>query len=351
MDRTNRIPGVLLAAVLLGAGSMNASAQSDDSDAGAPGATSPDVPMDTSAFEARRALRLRSSDTTNALHITLPPPDHTPESAPAGGNGPVQVAFDRDMPAEYESNLTSHMDWVPLEDGTFASHASVTSPGATDMRMGVNVDLPPEAEIRFFGTDSTQSYSVVTREDISWKGFEPQTLWSPIVEGETIGIEIVLPSKESLSTFTFEIDGVSHGYLGNGGFGPVPQLCSNQVDAICRTSRFVSGRIGTVGQISYQSDSGGRFVCSGTMMNDKDGRHFIPYFLTANHCISSQTEARSIVAQWYYLRATCGGSTIHSRYFRTNFGANHVSHESKAGLVVPRLQVQNAKSPILFRLD
>ena len=322
MVRTNRIPGVLLAAVVLGAGSMNASAQSDDSYDGALGATSPDVPMDTSAFEARRALRLRSSDTTNALHITLPPTDHTPESAPAGGNGPLQVAFDRRLPEEYEGNLSSQMDWVPLEDETFASQASVTSPGATDMRMGVRVDLPPEAEIRFFGTDSTQNYPVVTREDISWKGFEPQTLWSPIVEGETIGIEIILPSKESLSTFTFEIDGVSHGYLGNGGFGPVPQLCSNQVDAICRTNRFNSALIGTVAQISYRSDSGGGFVCSGTMMNDKDERHFIPYFLTANHCISSQNEARSIVARWYYLPATCGSTARHSRYFRTDFGAN-----------------------------
>ena len=220
MDRTNRIPGVLLAAVLLGAGSMNASAQSDDSDAGAPGETSPAVPMDASVFEAHRALRLRSSDTTNALHITLPPPDQTPESASSVGDGPVQVAFDRDMPEEYEGNLSSQMDWVPFDDETFASQASVTSPGATDMRMGVRVDLPPEAEIRFFGTDSTQNYPVVTREDISWKGFEPQTLWSPIVEGETIGIEIILPSKESLSTFTFEIDGVSHGYLGNGDSDP-----------------------------------------------------------------------------------------------------------------------------------
>ena len=322
MGKRHRGLAMVIGVVLLGAASTVAPAQSDDSVADAPGAMSPGAPTDASALEARRASRLHGYDTTGALHITLLPPARTPESASSGGDGPLQVSFERGMPAEYEGNLSSRMKWVPNEDGTAATQASVTSPGATNMRMGVQVDLPPEAEIRFFGADPTANHPVVTREDISWKGSEPQTLWSPIVEGQTIGIEIVLPSEESLSDFRFEIDGVLHGFLEDGGFGFTPQLCSNQVDAMCRTSRFPSDYIGTVGQISYRKDSGGGYVCSGTMMNDKDERHFIPYFLTANHCISSQAEAESIVAQWYYLPATCGGTTLHSRYFRTSFGAN-----------------------------
>ena len=322
MGKRLRGLAMVIGVVLLGAAGTVASAQSDDSDADAPGAMSPGAPTDASALEAHRALRLNGYDTTGALHITLPPPARTLESASSGDDGPLQVSFERGMPAEYEGNLNSRMKWVPNEEGTAATQASVTSPGATNMRMGVRVDLPPEAEIRFFGADLTTNYPVITREDISWRGSEPQTLWSPIVEGQTIGIEIVLPSEESLSDFRFEIDGVLHGFVENGGFGFTPQICPNQVDAMCRTSRFPSAQIGTVGQILYRSDSGGGYVCSGTMMNDKDERHFIPYFLTANHCISSQTEARSIVAQWYYLPATCGGTTLHSRYFRTSFGAN-----------------------------
>ena len=322
MGKRYRGLAMAVAVVLLGAASVVARAHSDDSDASAPGAMSPGAPMAASPFEAHRALRSHGYDTEDALHITLPPPARTAESASSGGDGPLQISFERGMPSEYEGNLNSRMKWVPVEGGSVVALASVTSPGATNMRMGVRVDLPPEAEIRFFGADLATSHPVVTREDISWKGFEPRTLWSPIVEGQTIGIEIVLPSEESLSDFRFEIDGVLHGFLENDGFGFRPQLCSNQVDAICRTSRFQSGYIGTVGQISFRSDSGGGYVCSGTMMNDKDPRHYIPYFLTANHCISSQDEARSIVAQWYYLPATCGGTALHSRYFRTNFGAN-----------------------------
>ena len=340
-----RHPGLamVIAVVLLGAASTAAPAHSDDSDADAPGAISPGAPTDASALEAHRALKLHGYDTTGALHITLPPPARTPESASSGGDGPLQVSFERGMPAEYEGNLSSRMKWVPSKDGTVATQASVTSPGAMNMRMGVLVDLPPEAEIRFFGADSTTTYPVVTRKDIPWKGSEAQTLWSPIAEGQTIGIEIVLPSEESLPNFKFEIDGVLHGFLENGGFGFAPQLCSNQVDAMCRTSRFESLYIGTVGQISYRSDDGGGYICSGTMMNDKDKRHFIPYFLTANHCISSQTEARSIVAQWYFLPATCGDTRVHSRYFRTSFGANmlETSPRQDSSFLVFRYRARN----------
>ena len=216
MGRRHRGLAIVIAVVLLGAASAVASAQSDDSDADAPGAMSPGAPADASALGAHRALRLHGCDTKGALHITLPPPARTPEPASSGGDGPLQVSFERGMPAEYEGNLSCRMKWVPIRDGTVATQASVTSPGATNMRMGVQVDLPPEAEIRFFGADLTATHPVVTREDISWKGSEPQTLWSPIVEGQTIGLEIVLPSEESLSNFRFEIGGVLHGFLENG---------------------------------------------------------------------------------------------------------------------------------------
>ena len=359
MNSTNLTAGIVSAAILLGAGSINTAAHSDNAASSVPSAVSPGAPMDTyESFQVRRVLRLSGYDTANALHITLPPPAQTRQSASADRNGPLQVAFDRDMPAEYESNLSSRMEWVPLKDGIVAGQALVTSPGATNMRMGVSVDLPPEAEIRFFGTDSTQTYSVVTREDISWKGSEPHTLWSPVVDGETIGIEIVLPSRKSTSTFSFEIDEILHGYMESGGFGTVPQLCSNQVDAMCRISRlhtdapYANVIIGSVAKITYRADGGGGFECSGTMMNDRVDGNFIPYFLTANHCISSRTEARSIVAQWYYLRAACGrNAPRHSRYFTTSFGAKSIGYESQTGCDVPRLQIQSKKPTRIFRIE
>ena len=59
---------------------------------------------------------------------------------------------------------------------------SVTSPGATDLRVAMIVDLPPGGEIRFFGTYSGDRFSVVTRIDITWSGADPQVVWSPVVK-------------------------------------------------------------------------------------------------------------------------------------------------------------------------
>ena len=88
----------------------------------------------------------------------------------------------------------------------------VTSPGATDMRMGVLVDLAPGGELRFFGADAGRHFSVFTREDLAWEGSKPQILWSPVVKGDTIGVEITLPSRAARSTFSFRVDRISHGY-------------------------------------------------------------------------------------------------------------------------------------------
>ena len=211
MDSTGRIRGMMLAAALLpGAGCMNESGtHADGTVVSVPGETSPPGPEPEP--DADRALRSDPSDTVNALHITLPEarePDKKPEKGV-----PLQVGFHRGMPAEYQADLTSRIEWVALGDGALAGTVLVTSPGALAMRMGVLADLPPGGEIRFFGADRTQHFPVTTRGDILWKGAEPEILWSPAVEGDTIGIEIVLPSEESPSSFSFEIDRISHIYL------------------------------------------------------------------------------------------------------------------------------------------
>ena len=322
MGKTIRIQGMILAVALLGASGMNASAHSGDAgDAGmeVSGETSPIVPETVS--DADRALRLNPSDTTNALHITLPPA-HAPQQS-SQPSRPLQVGFHRTMPDEYQDDLAPQLDWIPLDDGTIASTMSVTSPEATNMRMGILVDLPPGGEIRFFGVDTQQRSSIITREDINWKGDKPQTRWSPVVEGDTIGVEIVLPSEEVLSSFSFTIDRISHGYGTDGGFGYTPQIlgCSNHIDVQCRVASVSRGLENAVGRIRFETPAGA-YVCSGTLMTDRDPSVFVPYFLTAHHCIANAGVAESVTTLWFYKRAACGGSGIDSRYTVTNIGTN-----------------------------
>ena len=60
-----------------------------------------------------------------------------------------------------------------------------------------------------------------------------------------------------------------------------------------------------VARIFYET-SEGSFVCSGTLLNNRQ-QDFIPYFLTAAHCVHTEEEARSVTAFWLYQTQTCNG--------------------------------------------
>ena len=50
-----------------------------------------------------------------------------------------------------------------------------------------------------------------------------------------------------------------------------------------------------------------------SLMNVEDGEDvFIPYVLTAGHCISTDDSASSVVGYWSYQSSTCGGSATSS---------------------------------------
>ena len=51
------------------------------------------------------------------------------------------------------------------------------------------------------------------------------------------------------------------------------------------------------------------YLCSGTLLNDIQSSG-TPYLLSANHCISTQVEASSIITDWFYRSATCNSGSV-----------------------------------------
>ena len=293
--------------------------------------------------EAERELKLGvPAGGRTAFQVTLPPANRSERSAQAPGRGPVAVAFHRDMPEEYGGDLSSRFEWIPLAGGPIAAAMSVTSPDATDMRMGVQVDLPPGGELRFFGADAGRRFPVITRADLAWKGGKPQTLWSPVVEGDTIGVEITLPSRAALSTFTFRVDRISHGYEAEGASesGHVPEAleCPHyHRDFQCGVGRHFPESRGTGTALLRFEESGEGYVCSGALLSDREDT-FIPYLLTANHCISTARVASSVFARWFYRRSACGGSGLDSRDTTTSGGAALLATSAAQDATLLRLE-------------
>ncbi|MGH9826820.1 MAG: trypsin-like serine peptidase, partial [Blastocatellia bacterium] len=65
-----------------------------------------------------------------------------------------------------------------------------------------------------------------------------------------------------------------------------------------------------VGRIDFVTDQG-EFVCSGTLLNDQPGDG-APFFLTAAHCLSTQTEAQTLEVWWFYQTTSCDSGVLRS---------------------------------------
>ena len=211
--------------------------------------------------------------------------------------------------------------WETQSDGTAISALSVSSPDARALRITLRATLPAGAEVRFFSpADPEQRFPPVQPAEVpagpasaTEAAAEEETapLWSPVVEGDTVGVEISLPPHAAVSAVSLFIDRVSHLAASVRQATPrklsdVGDAASCNIDVACRSTTPPNLARATAKMV-YTEPDGMSFLCSGTLMVDSDDSSHIPYFLTANHCIDTQTVARSLNTYWGFERASCGG--------------------------------------------
>ena len=303
-----------------------------------PSAVSPPTP---DALQNRhRELKLDYSGAFPGLHIVLPPPSDEEKRAMARSDSKRRViGFHRGVPGGYEDDLSPRLDWIGQADGSFVAPLLVTSPEAESVRVGIRAELSPGGEIRFFGMQSDERFAVVIREDFPVVGGEMETRWSPTVDGDTIGIEITLPSEKAVDAFRLRIDALAHSLHSMRSLDTAPKLdCPNiHIDVQCRSGSTHSGKEDAVARIRFE-EGVFSYVCSGTLMNDSVQATFIPYFLTAEHCVNTGSVARTVEAWWFYQRAQCGGSGLDSRWSRTTGGTDLLATRAASDLTLLRFR-------------
>ena len=94
------------------------------------------------------------------------------------GDLPLQIGVHRSMPNEFQGDVSPKLDWEAMDDGSIVSSMSVTSSGASAMRMGVKAELPDGAELRFFDGQSSEGpgYPVIGPTDLVLKNGTPAML-------------------------------------------------------------------------------------------------------------------------------------------------------------------------------
>ena len=238
----------------------------------------------------------------------------------------TQVGFGRALPEPYHQSLDlSQLTWTPVADGGQAAVLTVTSPSAAAIRLLLDVgELPEGTELRFFdSSDSSDVSEPITRAQGQQAAQSLTTdaihglnvyapLWSPVIKGDSIGLEIYLPVDVVLADIRISLLLVSH--LVDADYHPELKILADvgkaapcEIDVACDNNGIPSVLVESVAKIRFSKPTGDTFLCSGTLLNDTDESSLIPYFYTANHCISDQTTASSLELFWFFQRTSCAG--------------------------------------------
>lgn len=194
--------------------------------------------------------------------------------------------------------------------GSIIWSGSVKVDGAHRLRLHLtNVDLP--AGTTFWSYGAGEEPIAYGMELVDASG----SLYAPSTRGEVAYIEIEVPGAEKLTRASFRIADLVEIVPPNDDSLATLGIQPNDspdclIDATCVTNAtldVVAEYRRAVAHLEIIS-GGSSGVCTGALMNDQDSSSFIPYFLTANHCLSTQAEATTIEAFWDYKTSTCGGT-------------------------------------------
>ena len=237
------------------------------------------------------------------------------------GNGMrQQIGLSRDVPATATSSgLRAQLQWSATERGTQRAAISFEAQGALGVRLGLLVrSLPAGSTLRFYA-QAGEAVFEVSGEDVLGAiarnlqagdtGDAARTYWSPDFGGAETTLEVELPANADLTLLDIAVPTLSHFFVS-------PKIAAQSrlpekgnadtcnIDVSCRPEYSSESR--SVALMTFEENGAG-YLCTGTLLNDAQSST-TPYFLTASHCVSTQTAASSVETYWFYRSAACNSS-------------------------------------------
>jgi len=290
-------------------------------------------PLDTATLKSGAqakaesvAARSRMPQGAAAARIALGPLVAAKMAAPQNKGAPLRVGQGRAVQATASpQDLAGQLRWNALADGSQVAAVAFSSDGAQAMRLGVLARrVPAGAVLRFYGADGADVVEMTAaqldelrrnNEAGGLSGDDARLVWGPTTAGSVSVLEVQLPPGADAGQLQLAVPQLSHfaqtmqqtlkDAVDTYGLG---SSASCNLDVMCNTDLQAESR--AVAKIVFHSGNSD-YLCTGTLMNDAKGSR-TPYFLTANHCISTQAEASSVETNWFFRAASCNSSPLYS---------------------------------------
>ena len=272
----------------------------------------------TAKVQENPALPALSADAPVA-EIVLPAPvaAKTTLDAPQKGQ-PLHIGAERALGKRASADEVARLlPWQPLENGGQAAALRLVSPGAAGVRLAVDVrSLPAGAVLRFYGDFEGDVLEVTAdeaarlraiNEEAGLAGEEARLVWSHAIDGAAVTLEVELPAGAAPDAAVLAVPHLSHLML-----SPLQAITKNigdsgscNLNATCVLDD-ISAESRAVAKMTFNKN-GRSYLCTGTLLNDARSSR-TPHFITANHCISSQSVASTLSTLWFYRAASCDGA-------------------------------------------
>lgn len=201
---------------------------------------------------------------------------------------------------------SSDGEWQNLNNGNRLWQLAVSSDAAKTISVLFDqFELADGAKLWVYSADKSEVLGPFTNADQNALG----QFWTPAIGGDTLMIELEQPHNSTSQLHISKLDhgikdwrngnDVQHKDVGDSGSCNINVACpaglSNSTKVKATAMLTIPGLLSTS-------------LCSGTLLNntDQDGT---PYFLTANHCVSSAGGAAGARTHWEYQADSCGGAS------------------------------------------
>lgn len=261
---------------------------------------------------------------------------------------PIRIGVPRFAPKlGSDVAISERPEWIQRADGSWSITLEVTSVGAKAVRASVALQTFPGGTSVVFFDGAGERLSTTTPAQPTERvgnglktatGGSGQLIWSPTSAGATVFADVRLPVGATPGDIQFALGPISHLFVSPFDRDAMMSLEKSSgecnLDVVCYED-YEQLRT-AVSRMVYVKN-GSSFLCTGQLLSNGSG-NAERYYLSANHCISSQVVADTLETWWNFESSSCDADTTSSAQERVVGGADLVTTDAATDSTLLRLR-------------